>query len=424
MKSYLFKNFQLWNADGIQKSVDLRVHQGVIQKISQSELTPLENEEVFYGNSQQVLLPAGVDLQVHLRVPGQSHKETAETGLLAAAKGGYAALLTMPNTKPVIDNVEVLKRAQAETAPWEKTTGVKVLWSVAMTMGQEGEKVVDALALAKAGAVALTDDGVGVARDDVMREVYKEAERSNLPLLQHAEVPGHGGVLASGPTQSQLGLKAYPADAEWKMVERDLQLLSEFPKVRYHVLHISSSQTLSLVKKARSNGLHATGEVTPHHLYFSSEDIPRGNTSYKMNPPLRSAEDRAQLQKALETGDIAFVSTDHAPHESQLKGPDFAASAYGTTGLETSLRVLLDLHHKGLLSPHRLVDVFAAAPSRFIGLWDQGFGRLSEGLRFRAVWVDPLAEAQTITDNDLASQSHNNIFLGHKLSGQIQKVFL
>jgi dihydroorotase len=221
-----------------------------------------------------------------------------------------------------------------------------------------------------------------------------------------------------------LGLKAYPEEAEWKMVERDLDLLKKFPDVRYHVLHVSSAHTLNLVKKARAEGLQATAEVTPHHLYFCSEDIPDRNTSYKMNPPLRSTADRAALCRALEAGDIAFVSTDHAPHEAQLKGPDFSASAYGTTGLETSLRVLLDLHARGLLSASRLVEVFSSAPARFIGIWDQGYGRIEKDQPFRAVLVDPEAPASPIGLEDLASQSHNNIFLGHALRGRLARVFL
>lgn len=420
----LFKNIQLWNANGVKKSLFIRVENKVIQEISSTELAPQAGEEVIDGKGSKALIPAGIDLQVHLRVPGQAQKETAETGLNAAHKGGYAAVLTMPNTKPVIDTPEVLKRAQAETAPWEKSTGVKVLWSVAMTLGQVGETPVDAQALKDAGAVALTDDGVGVYRDEVMNRVFEEARKSKLPLLQHAEVPGHGGVLAAGPTQQKLGLKAYPADAEWKMVERDLNLLKQFPDVRYHVLHISSSKTLELVKEARAAGLKATGEVTPHHLYFCSEDIPDQNTSYKMNPPLRSATDRAILCKALESGDVDFVSTDHAPHEAQLKGGDFSASAYGTTGLETSLRVLLDMQAKGTLSPSRLVEVFSSAPARFIGLWDEGYGRLEVGSPFRAVLVNPEAAPTEVKDSDLASRSHNNIFLGIALRGSLDRVFL
>ncbi|MEO5668261.1 MAG: dihydroorotase [Bdellovibrionota bacterium] len=418
----LLRNVALWNADRILERADVRVRDGKIVEISEIPLG-LGSGETERDAAGAALLPAGVDLQVHLRVPGQPQKETAETGLLAARKGGYAAILTMPNTKPVIDTPEILEEAKRQTAPFEKATGVRVLWSVAMTFGQGGEKATDAVALKKAGAVALTDDGVGVSRDDVMEKVFRQAELSGLPLLQHAEVPGHGGVLASGPVQKSLGLKAYPADAEWKMVDRDLKILSRFKDVRYHVLHVSASETLEVLKRAQRQGLMATGEATPHHLHFSSEDIVPSNTSYKMNPPIRSAKDRDAIMDALVDGTLAFVSTDHAPHESELKGSDFSASAYGTTGLETSLRVLLDLQAQGKISARRLVEVFSTAPADFIGVGRE-LGVLEKGRDFKAVLVDPKAPATKINDADLASLSHNNIFLGVPLRGRILEVFL
>jgi dihydroorotase len=418
----LIRNVSLWRASGTDPAVDVRVENGKVVEISSVRLQTRGGEKEIDGKGQ-ALLPAGVDLQVHLRVPGQPHKETPETGLLAARKGGYAAVLTMPNTKPVIDTPEVLELAKGQTAPYEKATGVRVLWSVAMTHGQAGEKVTDAVALKKAGALALTDDGVGVSRDEVMEKVFEQAQASGLPLLQHAEVPGHGGVLAEGPTQKKLGLKAYPADAEWRMVERDLALLARFKDVRYHVLHVSSAETLRALKAAQAKGLKASGEATPHHLHFSSEDIVPGNTSYKMNPPIRSARDRDALIEALNDGTLAFVSTDHAPHEAGLKGTDFSASAYGTTGLETSLRVLLDLHAKKKLTSERLVQVFAKAPADFIGIGDD-YGEIAVGRSFRAVLVDPAAPASEVRDEDLASLSHNNIFLGVPLRGRIVDVFL
>jgi dihydroorotase len=418
----LIRNVALWNAKSVLPRVDLRVKNSKITEISESPLEAHEDERQHDADGL-ALLPAGVDLQVHLRVPGQPRKETAETGLLAARKGGYAAVLTMPNTKPVIDSPEVLAEARRQTAPFESTSGVRVLWSVAMTLGQAGETPTDALALKKAGAVALTDDGVGVLRDDVMEKVFDQAQLSGLPLLQHAEVPGHGGVLAPGPVQEALGLKAYPAEAEWKMVERDLHLLERFPGVRYHVLHVSSAATLKVLKEAQAKKLQATGEVTPHHLYFSSDEIVSGNTSYKMNPPIRSVEDRIALLDALRDGTLAFVSTDHAPHEAELKGEDFSVSAYGTTGLETALRVLLDLYAQEKLSAHRLVEVFSTKPAEYIGLGSE-LGALEVGREFKAVLVDPGALATPITEDDLASLSHNNIFLGRPLRGQIVEVFL
>jgi len=425
MAKLIFRNVGVWNSASIQEGVDVVVEDRKIQSISPHKAeTAYASDFKIYNDPDKVLIPLGVDLQVHLRVPGQSHKETADTGLKAARKGAYGAILNMPNTKPVIDNAEVLIEARKSVEAWEKLWGVEVLWSAAMTLGQLGEKLVDVAALKKAGAVALTDDGVGVAKDEVMEQVFAAGAKYDLPVLQHAEVPGHGAALAAGPTQASLGLKPYPEEAEWKMVQRDLKLLEKHPKARYHVLHVSSAKTLELIQAAQKKGLYATGEATPHHLFFTSSDIPKGNTNYKMNPPLRSAADRAALRQGLRDGSIAFVSTDHAPHESQLKGNDFNASAFGTTGLETSLRVLLTLFQKNDLAAGRLVQVFSEAPAQFIGLDKKGYGSLRVGGPFRAVLVDPWAKPTEITNSDLASLSHNNCFLGSKLAGELFESFV
>lgn len=430
MGQQYFSNVEVWNADGVQSKVDVLVADGKIESIDAHNPSREVREDAdVYGTpsdeaATQALIPLGVDLQVHLRIPGQDHKETADTGLKAARKGAYGALLTMPNTQPVIDTPEVLKSAMGQTAAWEKLWGVKVLWSVAMTKGQKGAEVVDAVALKEAGAVALTDDGIGVAKDEVMDQVFAAAAKAKLPCLQHAEVPGHGAALAAGPVQQSLGLKAYPADAEWKMVKRDIDLLKKHPSVRYHVLHVSCVRTVQLVTEARKRGQKVTCEVTPHHLFYSSADIMPGKTSFKMNPPLRSPEDKKFLQEALKSGAIQFVATDHAPHESTLKGPDFNASAFGTTGLESSLRVLLSLYQSGIIGPEKLVEVFSTAPAQFYGLEKEGFGSLKVGSPFRAALIEPKAAPRVFEEKELSSLSHNNCFVGAQLGGRILETFV
>ncbi len=416
-KVFTVKNARLWNSQGEHKNVELRVEEGTLTKIASAGTYPPSKED--FDALGMVILPAGVDLQVHLRVPGQSEKETALTGLRAALRGGYGAVVSMPNTRPTIDNVDVLKRAQGEVRAAEAQTGVKAYFSVAMTLGQEGvEPVGHARALREAGAVALTDDGKGVAQDAVMERLYAVAIESDLPLLQHAEVPGHGTALAEGPTQKKLGLKAYPLSAEIDMVARDLKLLAKYPQARYHVLHVSAKETLDLVQIAKKHGLRVTCEVTPHHLFFSSEDIPEKNTDFKMNPPLRGPEHQGALRAALARGDIDFVSTDHAPHEKSKKGEDFTASAFGTTGLETALRTLLSLYQKGELGPQRLVEVFALRAAEFLGITPE-FGDLQEGAPFRAVWVDVDAAPRKLELSELESLSKNNCFLGAELAGRV-----
>ncbi len=422
-QKFYIRNVDIWNATGVQKAKDLLVEECVVKNIQDTNVfKPQERDTVFEGEGK-VLMPAGVDVQVHLRVPGQRHKEIPETGLKAALRGGYGAVLIMPNTNPVIDSVEVCELAKKECANAERVTGVHVYLSAAMTKGQLGIEVVDAAPLVKWGVKALTDDGKGVQSDSVMETLFKISEElGGIPLLQHAEFPGHGGVLAPGPAQKSLGVAPYSAEAEWSMVERDLKLLETHPRARYHVLHISSAKSVDLLRVARAKGLQASGELSPHHMYFSADDIKTHDSSFKMNPPLRSAQDRSQLFNALKNKDISFVATDHAPHEPALKGQDFSAAAWGTTGLETALRVLLDFYSRGELSPERIVEVFSLEPAKFLKIDDE-FGRISVGFPLRAVWLDPKAPPSVIQEGDLESLSKNNCFIGSPLAGHIFGVF-
>ncbi|MBS1982688.1 MAG: amidohydrolase family protein [Bdellovibrionales bacterium] len=419
--SFAIQDVEVWNADGVLAHQDLVVRGGVITEMHPTGTCSALPDYVFPGGGQ-VLMPSGVDNQVHLRAPGQPHKDLPECGLRAALRGGVGALLTMPNTVPVIDSVAALEVGRAAVAKAEYQSGVKVLWSAAMTLKQEGQQVVDVAALKRAGVAALTDDGRGVARDEMMRQVFEANEGAGLPLLQHAEVPGHGCALAAGPEQARLGLKAYPPEAEWRMVERDLALLAEFPNQRYHVLHVSAAKTLDLVAAAQARGLKATAEVSPHHLLYSSDDIRPGATSYKMNPPLRSVADREALRAALFEGRLDFVATDHAPHEPAAKGTEFAASAFGTTGLEAFLRVLLLFVEQGLLKPTRLVQVFSTAPAQFLGIGDE-FGAIRVGRPLRAILVDVKAPDRPLVVEELESQSKNSCFLGARLPGAVRAHF-
>lgn len=417
---YVIKNVELWTERGVTARCDIEIEQGQIKAI-EHDIILVRGVHLIEGYGY-TLIPAGVDPQVHLRVPGQAEKETAGTGLLAALRGGIGAVLSMPNTKPVIDTVEVCEAAALELEEAVHITGVKAYLTGSITQSLKGKVSAPYEELAKWGVKAFTDDGVGVVDDDLMRAAFQASEISGLPILQHAEFPGHGGVLAAGPMQSKLVTPAYPAAAESDMVRRDLQLLKEFPRARYHVLHVSAKGTLEEIAGAKRAGLQVSCEVTPHHLWFSSEDIISDKTSFKMNPPLRSAEDRRALRHALTEGLIDFVATDHAPHESTAKGTNFKTSAFGTTGLETSLRVLLTLVREGVLSPERLVQVFSSKPAAFLGIADE-FGDIAIGRPIAAVLVNR-KECHEVKESDLYSLSQNSCFLGQRLDGQIAGVFL
>jgi dihydroorotase len=238
-----------------------------------------------------------------------------------------------------------------------------------------------------------------------------------LPVLQHGEWPGHGGVLADSVLTRRLGLKNMIAKQEWGMVERDLKLLEKFPKAKYHVLHVTTRESVELVRRAKDKGLHVTAEASPHHLYFCVDDIVESNTSFKMNPPLHQAEDRAMIREALNEGVIDFVATDHAPHEAAAKNQGFEKSAFGTIGMESSLRVLLTGIQEGWLNPHRLKDIFSTAPAKLLGL-EKEYGTLSPGNPFRAVFFQD-TPSTTFALEDIQSLSKNSIFLGRKLRGAI-----
>jgi dihydroorotase len=417
---FLFEDVDLWNSDAILKKTCVLVRKGIVEKIApRSDFSEAELKIAVIRRGQEtVLIPSGVDEQVHLRVPGQSEKEIPEMALEAASYGGYGAVLSMPNTRPPIDNVEVLKQARRECEAAVKKTGVRTLFTACLTQKMEGQKAVDFESLMKEGITHFTDDGLGVASDDLMGQIFSESQRLGFVILQHAEVPGHLGVLAPSRVQDRLKVNPYFEAAEVEMVRRDLGFLRKYPKARYHVLHVSSAKTLELVVAAKSEGLQVTCEVTPHHLLFTGDDIREGDSSFKMNPPLRSAVDRSVLRKALQSGDVDFLATDHAPHEARLKGPDFTRAAFGTTGMEVALRVLLSLVETNELSPQRLVQSFSSVPAKFLGI-DKEFGKIAVGRPFRAAWVGNLRDKKPVGPSDLKSLSKNSCFLGASLPGRV-----
>lgn len=406
----ILEDVEIWTSERVLTHRDLTIVNGRIVSIS-----PTKNP--FRGQKRLVVMPSAVDTQVHLRTPGQWEKETPETGLMAALRGGVGALLTMPNTKPVLDSVEALELAKEQISPSEHRTGVRVLYSVAGTIGQKGQTVAPLEELAKAGAAAVTDDGKGIADDGVQLSVLKASAAAGLPFLQHAETLGAAGPLAPGPVQEKLGLSPYVASHETDMVSRDLKLLEQVPNARYHLLHTSSRLSLPLVKAARERGFAVTAEASPHHLFFSSDDIQEENKSFKMNPPIRSQEDREALIAALSRGDIDWVATDHAPHEAETKQRPFSEASFGTLGLETMVPVVLNLVSQGKLSPTRAVSVLATNPAKFLGIDDE-FGEIKIGKSARLAIVEP-DEVWTVRALDHVSLSKNTCFDGVRLKGKV-----
>lgn len=405
-----FQDVDVWTAEGVRANCDVTLRQGRLVEIGPAK-------ERIVRKTRVAIMPAAVDTQVHMRTPGQWEKETPETALHAALKGGVGALLTMPNTKPVLDTVPALELAKTQVASAEAQFGVRVLYSVAGTDGQKGERVAPLEDLVRAGAVAVTDDGKGVSDDSLQLEIFKRLAPLGIPFLQHAETLGAEGPLADGPVPRKHGFKPYSARHETDMVDRDLKLLKEVPRARYHLLHTSSGDSIPLIERAKAEGLKVTAEVSPHHLFFSSDDIDEGNTSFKMNPPIRSAQDREALIDALSSGAIDWVATDHAPHEMATKTKPFPEASFGTLGLETMVPVVLDLVAKGRLTPARAVQVLSLKPAEFLGLTEE-FGHLRPGRPLHAILVHP-DETWTVRANEHASLSKNTCFDGVRLKGRV-----
>lgn len=364
--------------------------------------------------SHWVAMPTGLDIQVHLRHPGQPNKETLEGGLASALLGGYDSIVSMPNTNPFLDTAEALKAAIGSSNALSKDYPVRIGFAASATKGMQGQDATDIAALAAAGAVAITDDGWGVKSDLAQEAIFAACAQADILFQQHAEMPGHKGVTPHGPFQQKHSLPEYPRSAESEMIRRDIALLRKHPKARYHVLHVSTKESLEEIRKAKAEGLRVTCEVTPHHLIFSNHDIPEPSdprcTYFKMNPPLFGPEDRAALRAALRDGTIDCLSTDHAPHETSLKADGWVKSPFGTRGLETALPALLTLVAEGELTLERAEEVFSAAPRKVLGFFPEPSGLL---------FVDP-SRTYSVGREELPGVSENSCFLGKELTGRIE----
>lgn len=310
----------------------------------------------------EVLLPGFVDVHVHLREPGFEDKETIATGARAAAAGGFTAIACMPNTKPPLDSPSSLHyvRAQAEAAG-----ATQVLPIACITQGQRGEVLTDFRALKDAGAIALSDDGKGVQHGGLMRKALASAAQLSLPVAIHAEdeTLSGPGVLHSGAA-ARLGLQDIPPEAESAMIARDL-LLAEQTGAHLHVCHVSVESAVSLIRWAKSRGVHVTAEVTPHHLLLSEDMVDRDDAVYKVNPPLRSERDRLACLEGFLDGTLDMIATDHAPHTAAEKQQGIALAPFGMVGIETVFPLLYTyLVIPGYLTLHELVARMSTTPAR------------------------------------------------------------
>lgn len=399
-------------ARGFDAEADLLLQGGVVARIGAGLAASVGRDVRVIDARGRWVVPGLIDLHAHLREPGQEYKEDIATGTRAAAAGGFTAVCAMPNTVPPNDTravTELMLRRAAEV-------GVVRVYPVgAISRGLAGEALAEMGELKDAGCVAVSDDGRPVMNTELMRRAMEYARTFGMPIVQHCEdlTLSAGGAMNEGPVATRSGIRAQPGAAESAMVARDIELCA-LTGARYHVAHVSSAESVRLVREAKRRGLPVTCEVTPHHLTLTDEACAHYDTAAKCNPPLRGAADVDAVREGLRDGTIDAVATDHAPHSAVEKEVEFEQAAFGMIGFETAVPLVLELVRAGLLTPAAFVLRMSAAPAAAFGLPG---GTLAEGRPADVTVIDPEA-AWTCEPAALRSRSRNTPFAGRALRGR------
>lgn len=344
---------------------DILVKDGVIVSVGSSVEAPAEAAVFdFSGYSDPVIFPGFSDVHVHLREPGFCYKETVASGSLSAAAGGYTTVCAMPNLNPVPDSAETLA-VQLEAI--NRDAVVKVIPYGSITMGEKGGQLSDMEAMVP-NAIGYSDDGKGVQSADMMRQAMLRAKALDKPIVAHCEDESllHGGYIHEGEYAAGHGHTGISSASEWAQLERDLELVRE-TGVRYHMCHLSTKESLELIRKAKAEGLDVTCETGPHYLVLCDDDL-QEDGRFRMNPPLRAAADRDALVQGMLDGTIDMLATDHAPHSAEEKSGGLAKSAFGIVGLETAFPVMYTQFVKtGIMTLERLIELMSVKPAERFG---------------------------------------------------------
>lgn len=359
-----------------------------------------------YNSSQYMIFPGFCDVHVHLRQPGFSYKETIKTGTQASAHGGYTTVFSMPNLKPVPDSAEHLKE-QLDII--KKDAVINVLPYGAITVGQNGEELSDMEGMAK-DVIAFSDDGRGVQSEEMMKEAMLRAKALGKIIVAHCEDNSllHGGYIHDGVYASEHSHRGICSESEWKPIKRDLELCRQ-TGCAYHVCHISCKESVELIRQAKAQGVNVTCETGPHYLILTDEDL-KEDGRFKMNPPLRSKEDRQALIEGVLDGTVDMIATDHAPHSQEEKSRGLEKSAFGIVGIETAFQLLYThLVKKNIISLERLVELLAVNPRKRFGIeYDNSF----------TVW--DLDEKTVINPSDFLSMGKVTPFEGEEVFGECE----
>jgi dihydroorotase len=359
------------------------------------------------------VLPGLIDLHTHLRDPGRPDKETIASGSRAAALGGFTTICCMANTNPPIDNPAVVEYIVGKA---RKEAAVNVLPIAAVTKGLKGEELAEMGRCFAEGAVAFSDDGKPVMRSDLMRRALEYARQFGVPVISHSEDANlsDGGAMNEGEVSTEIGLPGIPSLAEEVMVARDLLLAREFGRV--HIAHVSAAGSVRLIRQAKKDKVNVSAETCPHYFTLTEEAVRNYDTNCKVNPPLRTKSDLAEVMQGLKDGTIDAIATDHAPHNIEEKNIEFGQAASGMIGLETALALALtELVEKKVLSPRQLTEKMTSAPAQILNLKK---GTLKAGSDADVIIVDPNLE-WTVDPAKFASKSRNTPFGGRKLKGKV-----
>jgi dihydroorotase len=402
------KNIRLFDPlNGIDEVGTLSINKGKVVKNAKSSARKEIDGKGLY------LFPGFVDVHSHFREPGAEDAETIESGSKAAVKGGYTSVCVMPNTNPPIDNEGVARFIKEKS---QEVNLCRIFPIGAITKERAGKELSEMSHLYQAGCVAFSDDGDCVKNTGIMRNALEYSKLFNVPVIDHPEdiSLSKEGQMNEGAVSSELGFKGIPDISESTIVARDI-LLSNFTQGKIHLAHVSTADSVKLIKQWKSDKI--TSEVTPHHLLLSDEEIKDFDPNKKMKPPLRTLNDVGSLQKALKEGSIDMVASDHAPHPDYKKDLEFTEAAFGVTGLETSFSVLYtELVKKGKISLDILIKVLTSAPAKVFNL---PFGEIRNGATADFVIVD-LKGSWEVNTEVFASKSKNSPFLGWKLQGVVK----
>ncbi|MCV3769122.1 MAG: dihydroorotase [Wolbachia pipientis] len=364
-----------------------------------------------------VLMPGLIDIHVHFREPGQEHKESIYTGSKSAAAGGVTTVVCQPNTIPAVDNVVLAKYLKYRAL---ETSHVNVEFYGKITTSEE--RLTEMALLKEAGAIGFTDDGMPVMNSMIMRQALLYSSMLNVPIAQHAEdlnLSG-GGVINAGKISEELGVKGILSASESVIVSRDILLMKDIKNVHYHILHVSSKDSLDAIKRAKGLGLNVTCEVTPHHFTLTEDIVRKYGALAKVNPPLRTEGDRLAMIEGLKTGVIDCIATDHAPHDCDSKNLPLEDAAFGIVGLETMLPLSLELYHSGQMS---LFDVLAKLTYKAADIIHIPRGRIQKNLIADLILVD-LNYEWTIKIDNFASKSKNSPFNERKVKGRVVRTIV